>query len=251
LRSSVIPEGLRIARHASPLIRTWFGQSAGSDTRTRVAFVWDAAPLVPGERNAHTTTPARIALKVTTLDGADVFSGTSGPSRVEAVAPSSEAAELSFDAPPGPLVLQMEIFDAAGQTIDHDVRDLSVNAFRNAVSLGTVAVYRARAARDIRDLQQGDDRPPVVARRFSRAEHLVLRMPVRSRDGEPTVTARLASGFGAAIRDLPVSLVGAGRDVAQVDLPLASLASGTYQVEFSGRAKGASATERIQFTVTP
>jgi hypothetical protein len=250
-RSSVMSETSRIRRHASPLIRTWFGQSAAGDSRTRIAFVWEASPLVPGDRTARTTMPARLALKVLNVDGAEVFSGTSGPSRIDAIGPSTEASELSFEAPPGPLVLEMDIFDPGGRAIDHDVRDLSVAAFRTPLSLGTVAAYRARSARDIHELQQGEDRPPVVSRQFSRTEHVAFRTLVTSRTAAPTVTAKLASGFGGAIRDLTVSLIGERQDLAQVDFALASLASGTYQVEFTARAGGASATERVQFTVTP
>jgi VWFA-related protein len=248
---NAIAEGLRIPRHASPLIRTWFGQSAAGNSQTRVAFVWEAAPLVPGDRTARTTTAARLSLKATTLDGTELFSGSSGPSRVDALGPPIDKTELSFDAPPGPVVLQMEIFDTSGRTIDHDVRDLSVAGFKSPVSLGTVAVYRARAAHDIRDLQQGKDGQPAVSRQFSRAEHLVLRAPVASRVGPATVTARLTSGFGALIHELPVALIGEARDLAQVDIPLAPLASGPYQVEFTARADGGSATEHLQFTVTP
>jgi VWFA-related protein len=250
-RSSIMPETSRIMRHASPLIRTWFGQSAVGDSRTRIAFVWEASPLVPGDRTARATTPARLSLKVLNPDGAEMFSGTSGPSRVDSLAPSTEITELSFEAPPGPLVLEMDILDAGGRAIDHDVRDLSVAAFRTPLSLGTIAAYRARSARDIHELQLGEDRPPVVGRQFSRAEHVVFRTLLASRAPAPSVTAKLASGFGAAIRDLPVSLVGDRHDVAQVDFALASLASGTYQVEFTARAQDASATERVQFTVTP
>lgn len=250
-RASSLPEGLRIPRHSSPLIRTWFGQASGDDGRTTVRFVWEPASRVPGVRGTPATA-ARVSVAVTTMDGAPVFSGVSTPSGVAAVVASADRSQLSFDAAPGTLLVQSEVLDAAGRVLDRDVRDLVVGAFPGPLKFGTAAVYRARTARDLREVVEGGDAiAPVVSRQFSRTEHLVVRIPVVSRGGEPTVTVRLQSRFGAAMRELPVTPVGRMKDVVQVDLPLAALASGGYMLEFAARSDLGSATDRLEFTVTP
>jgi hypothetical protein len=92
---------------------------------------------------------------------------------------------------------------------------------------------------------------PVASRQFSRAEHLVFRIPVSSGGSAPVVTARLQSRFGAALRELTVSNAPSSTTVFQVDLPLAAFASGGYMLEFSARSSQGSAIDRIEFTVTP
>src|SRR6185295_9136072 len=42
------------APHVSTLIRPWFGMSRGDGGLTRVTFVWEPAPRVPGERVRRT-----------------------------------------------------------------------------------------------------------------------------------------------------------------------------------------------------
>ena len=66
-RSAVLPEGLKVPRRTSPLILTWFGQSAGGAGRARVPDR-DVRDLVvtsftaPGERAAVV---ARLEFAVT------------------------------------------------------------------------------------------------------------------------------------------------------------------------------------------
>jgi VWFA-related protein len=250
-RVSSLPAGLKIPRHTSPLIRTWFGQAAAGDDRTGVQFVWEPAPRIPGERGPAVT-PARVSIAVTTMDLAPVFSGVTMPSGRGSVVVSVERPQLQFDAAPGTFLVQMDVLDAAGRVIDHDVRDLVVAAFRGPLKFGSAAVYRARTARELREILDGDAATaPVASRQFSRSEQLVVRVPVISRDGEPTVTVRLQSRFGAAMRDLPVTRVGTMKDAVQVELPLAALASGGYMIEFAAHSATSAVTDRLEFVVTP
>lgn len=244
-----LPEGLRVPRHASTLIRAWFGQSPGSDGRTLVDFVWEPAPRA-GER-ATPPTPARLTMVVTTLEGEAIFSGESVPSTGEVAEGSSRRTHASFETPPGRLLVRMDILDLAGRVLDRDVRDLAVTGFTAPVSFGTAAVYRARTVRDLRAFGQDGAAPsPVAARRFSRAEHLIVRLPVVS--AAPTdVTVRLLNAFGGVLREVPARPVPARPRLVQVELPLASLASATYVLEFRAAAGDASAVDRLEFSVTP
>jgi len=246
-----LPPGLKIPRRTSPLIRTWFGQSSGESGSTDVDFVWEPSPRTPGGRGP-VPNPARVAMRVSTMDGVEVYSGTSGPSGTERDFGVSEQAQMAFRAKPGTLLVQMEILDLAGRVLDHDVRDLVVAPFTKPLAFGTAAVFRSRTNRDFRAIADGTViAAPVASRQFSRAEHLVFRIPVSSGGAPPVVTARLLSRFGAPLRDMPVIIAPSSTTIFQVDLPLAAFASGGYILEFSARNDGASAVDRIEFTVTP
>ena len=246
-----LPAGLKIPRRTSPLIRTWFGQSSGEGGATHIDFVWEPSPRTPGGRGPAMS-PARVAMRVSTMDGVELYSGTAGPSGTDRDFGVSEPAEMAFSAKPGTLLVQMDILDLAGRALDHDVRDLIVGGFTKSLSFGTVSVFRSRSNREFRAIADGTMvAAPVASRQFSRAEHLVFRIPVSSGGAVPVVTARLLSRFGAPLRDLPVSNAPSSTNVFQVDLPLAAFASGGYMLEFSGRNSDASAIDRIEFTVTP
>jgi VWFA-related protein len=250
VRRSVIPEGLKVPRHSSALIRTWFGQSATTQGDTRVEFVWEPAPPVPGVARGSAT-PSRVAMTVTTLEGTPVFSGSTSASSGEALIPAGQVPQLAFEVSPGSLLVQMDIYDAAGRVVDHDVRDLVVTRFDDPLAFGTAAFYRARTMPALRAIAEGRSRSaPVAARQFSRAEQLLVRMPLTIRGGgDVAVTARLESRFGSTLREVPVSRVSPA--MVEVQLPLAGLASGGYALAFEARGPGASARARVDFAVTP
>ena len=246
-----LPEGLKIPRRTSPLIRTWFGQSSGESGETLVDFVWEPSPRVPGGRGPAVA-PARVVMRVSTMAGVEVYSGTAGPSGTDRDFGISEPSQMTFSATPGTLLVQMEVLDPAGRVLDRDVRDLTVAGFTKPLAFGTASVFRSRTNREFLAIADGSMiAAPVASRQFSRAEHLVFRIPVSSGGSVPVVTARLQSRFGAALRELPVSSAPSSTTVFQVDLPLAAFASGGYMLEFSARSSLGSAIDRIEFTVTP
>src|SRR5207248_10377617 len=138
-------------RRTSPLIRAWFGQARGEGNATRVSFVWEPAPLVPVGRGAAAR-PARVSLSVSRQDGTPVFDGIVLPSGAGGAIAGSDRSEASFELPPGRLLVQMKIEDAAARVIDTDVRDLVVGAFSDPVTIGTAQVFRARSAREYREI---------------------------------------------------------------------------------------------------
>src|SRR4029453_12206364 len=122
-------------------------------------------------------------------------------------------------------------------------------AFSGPMTIGTAEVYRARSARELRAIATDPAAAPVATRQFSRADTLLIRVPLSVSGDPPTVSARLVSRFGSALRDLPASR---GADnVYEVDLPLASLAAGEYAVEVTVAANGRTARETVSIRVTP
>ncbi|HUR32690.1 MAG TPA: hypothetical protein VM032_02790, partial [Vicinamibacterales bacterium] len=238
-------------RHTSPLIRPWFGQAAGDQGSTAIAFVWEPAPRVPGVRDVSVA-PARVAMTVSRPDGTPVFAGASGPSGREGSVVATASPQLTFTAPPGPVVVQMEVLDLSGRVLDRDVRDLAVAAFDSRLGVGTAAVFRSRSEREFRAMSgESANVAPVASRQFSRAEHLIVRLPVHAADDAPVISAVLQSRFGSALRALAVEPVPGAKGFFQVDLRLAPLASGGYAVEFLARSATRSVIERVEFTVTP
>src|SRR5215510_11282192 len=127
-------------RHASQLIRPWFGFARGSNGKIRVTFVWEPSGQVPGDRGVKI--PARLEMKAVGADGVTAFEGT-----------VRERSSAVFDVPPGRVTLTSAVEDSAAQKIDSDVRDVVVRDIRGAVALGTPEVFRTRTGRDLRDLR--------------------------------------------------------------------------------------------------
>lgn len=241
----------RIPRRVSPLIVPWFGMSPGPGGATRVDFVWEPALGVPGDRNRRPD-PTEVALSVTTLDGMPVFDGVVFPSTGGAAgSTAARQTRASFDAPAGRLLVQMAIRDSGARVIDRDARDLIVGGFPGPVSLGSAEVLRARTARELQALTNAQSAPPVAARRFSRAERLIVRVPVFTNGATPAVSARLVSGFGTAMRSLDVTPTPSREGVYQIDLPLSGLAAGSYAIEVFAATSEGEARDRLSFRVTP
>jgi hypothetical protein len=232
--------------HLSTLVRPWFGWSRGDAGKTRVTFVWEPTPRVPGDRNRRIA--ARLVLTVLGGDGSLLFQGPvspTGPGTIEV--PGAVPSRAVFDASPGRVKLRMQIQDGAAQVIDRDVRDVIVRDLGGQVAIGTPQVLRARNAREVRTLDEQDS-VPVVSREFSRTEQLLVRVPVYGPAGlRPTVSARLLGRMGQPMRDLPVEPSSSHQEIS---LPLAGLAVGEYTIEVTVSTPAGEAKDRISFRVT-
>jgi VWFA-related protein len=241
---------LRPAARTSPMIRPWFGLARGANGNTRVTFVWEPAGAVPGDRRVRT--PARVEFKALGANGTTVFEGQVRPTSAMAadVADVGTDARAIFEAPPGRLRLEMSIQDSAALSIDTDVRDLLVGDLRAPVAMGTPEVFRARTARDVRVLDASPDAVPVAAREFSRAEGLVIRVPVYAPGNAPELTANLLNAKGQAMRSLTVEASTTPDGRSQIHLPLAGLAPGDYSVELAATSPAGQARDVLRFRVT-
>ena len=246
---SRFPPGFDVARRTSPLIRPWLGISRGDAGKVRVTFVWEPAPLVPGDRR-RASAPSRIVLKALGQDGAPAFDGAVLPVSGFRVGPEGAAARAVFDVPPGRVRLVMSIQDATAQEIDSDVRDVSVRDLKGPVALGTAEIVRTRNAREFETLGADPGAVPVASREFSRTERLIVRVPAYAPGGAPRVTARLLSRMGQAMRDLPVAPPEASGGLFQTDVLLAGLAPGEYYIELTASSPAGEAKDLLGFRVT-
>jgi VWFA-related protein len=243
------PAAAEPPRRISPLITPWFGASRGSDGKTRITFVWEPSPSVPGSKRP---TPARVRLKALGADDATLFDGPvtpTGPLRPDV---SGDAgARAVFEVPPGVVRLRMSIENEGEQAIDSDVRDISIRDLSASVVLGTPEVFRGRTARDFRAFDSASDATPVASREFSRTERLLIRLPAYAPAAAPlTVSARLMNRKGQLIRDLEVRPGVRPSSPAEVDLPLAGFAVGDYRIEIAASSQNAQTRDVLDFRVT-
>jgi VWFA-related protein len=243
------PVVLEPPRHVSAMIRPWFGVAQGDGGKTRVTFVWEPVRTL-GDRFRRV--PARIELTALGSDDAPVFQGPVLPTGAGA-SDGAEAEPLRavFDVPPGSLRLRMSIEDTGLQVIDSDVRQIAIRDLSKGVELGTPEVLRARNARDFREMSGDPKAAPVAAREFSRTERLLIRVPAYSPDGtRPSVSARLLSRGGQAMRALTVQPPTAPDGLYRIDLSLAGLAAGDYLIELAATSAAGEAKDLMTFRVT-
>jgi VWFA-related protein len=229
--------------------RFWTGTSRGTEGRARVTFVWEAVPPPPGVRRDEA--PARVSLTALSADGNPLFRGrVPGPEvSVAAAQPGAASGAATFDAPPGQIQLRIVLEGEKGEVLDSAVRELTVPDFTNVeLSLGTPRVYRVRSVRDMQNLKAQADAPPTTDREFSRTERLLVRVEAYAPGGVvPDISARLLNRSGAAMSDLPMQATPAG--LAELELPLAALATGEYLIEINAKGPSGTAQEVIAFRV--
>jgi len=240
------PPGFALPWRTSNLIRPWFGIARGENGKTRVTFVWEPAPRVPGDRARTVASPARVQLTALAPDGTQVFKG-------EVCGPALQICDSSravFDVPPGRLRLRMAIEDAASQEIDADVREISIRDLKGPVALGSAEIVRTRTARDFHEASTDAAIAGAASREFSRTERLIVRFPAYAPDGAPHVSVRLINRIGQTMRTLDVERSSIGDGRYQFDLPLASFAPGEYYFELTASSGAGEAKDLIGFRVT-
>ena len=205
--------------HSSPYIRPWIGMSRGPDGLTSVTVTWE-----PGAAPPRNQRVASVIVKATSPDGETLFEERIGP---------GDVARASFHAPPGMMALEMTIQSSSGGRLDTDYRGVSVpNLQVTRPTFATPQVLRTRTARSFAEASANVEAVPVASRSFSRAERLIVRIPVYGPgDTTPEVTATLLNRRGIAMRALQRVAADLPPGIVQFDLPLSSLAPDEYRVE--------------------
>jgi VWFA-related protein len=230
----------------------WIGTARGENGATRVTFLWEPAPPIPGQ--AAETPAARVSLTAVSRDGRPLYrakvpeqpAASTGTPPVVGVA---EGGITSFDVPPGPLDLRIVVEGSRGQVLDSVGRELTVPDFTQVqVSFGTPRVYRVRSVPELQALKAKADAVPTVDREFSRTDRLHIRVDAYAPGGiTPTLTARLLNRAGTSMSNLPVQTPAARS--AEIDLPLSPLAAGEYLIELNAKTESGTAQELIAFRV--
>jgi VWFA-related protein len=241
-------------------IREWIGTGRGEAGRTRVTFVWDPLPPVPGVDRSP-----RLGVRLQAARGPRVvYSGPVGelpnPGGA-AAAPAGEPsaplaaprpASVSFDAEPGALEVRITVVGERGETLDSEVREVAVPDLTGAgVALSTPAVYRTGNAREFRALMESAAPLPTPAREFRRTERLIVRFEAYAPGGRPaTLSARVLNRLGEGMADLPVKDPQPPGAFYQLDLPLAGFPAGEYLIEVKAAAATGEAVALVPIKVT-
>ncbi len=238
-------------------IRTWLGMTRGDDGRTRVTFVWEPIPAVPGERRDE---PARVSLIAASDDGHAYFRGKVPDVVLASTDPSSAGStagpvargpsRVTFDAEPGRLELRIAVEGSGSQVIDTDTEEVMVpDLTLPQVQLTTPRVLKAVNAVEFRSLTSNPDSVPVAGREFRRTERVLIRFDAYGPGSEsPVLSARLLNRAGQSMSDLPVTSPPAGSS-HQVNLPLAGLPPGEYLVEIRAKGESGEASELVPIRV--
>ncbi len=219
------------------VVRTWIGTSRGQNGKTQVRFVWQPATPAYGERSDGAQQPAKVMLTAIAPDGSPYFRGPVAPS------------EVTFDAAPGPMKLQMSVQGQDGHVLDFNDTAMQVPDFTTPqVALSTPALLLARSAYEYHQLTTEANPVPTAGREFSRSDRLLMRFQVYAPGGAtPTLDGALLNRAGQSMAALPVTAQTGGGD--QIDLPLASLPMGEYLVRITATSGSSKASTLVAFRV--
>jgi VWFA-related protein len=243
-------------------IRSWIGTGKGANGKTRVTFVWEPLPLVPGMERIQV---ADVIIQASG-SGRSYYQGpvknedaptpsppvsqdgTGGPAPPPPRAPAS----VTFDADPGPLQLRIAVTGEKGETLDTDVRDVKVPDLTGVqIALSTPSVYRSANAREFQALAANPLPVPTASREFRRTERLIVRFDAYAPGTDvPVVSARVLNRAGNGMADLPVRAPQAPGTFYQLDLPLAGFAAGEYLIEVKAKGVEGEATELVPVKIT-
>jgi hypothetical protein len=234
----------------SPLIQSWSGVTPAETGRALVMVTWTPSATLAPTVTATTQKPraATVVIKASTPDGTVLFDGPVGPTG-DPVSPGVPN-HASFDAPLGPVRVDMKILDVKGVVIDTDTRDLTVPKPQSSgPTIYAPAVLRARSAREFRELSGDPNAAPVPTRDFWRTDRLLIRVPAFDASGSPVaVAATLLNRWRQPMRSVdPMSQP--SEAITQFDLPLAGLAPGEYTLRLSVAGPGGTISEHVTFRV--
>ena len=241
------------------VVRSWVGMSRGENGKTRITYIWEPLPKVPGDRREDV---ARVSLMAIAPDGSPSFRGKVPDGAMASATPATAGAggaaaasrapsRITFDVNPGKIQLRISVEGSASQVLDSEMREISVPDLTSAqATLGTPAVLRARTAREFQQLRADGDAVPIAGREFNRIEHLLIRVPAYGPAGTtPALRVHLLNRAGAAMNELKAEPAPKASE-QQVDLPLAALPPGEYVLEIKAGDQDGDATELVGFRVT-
>ena len=226
------------------VVRTWLGTERGENGKTKLTFVWEPAPKVAGDTLRASDQASMVQIMAVGPDGSPLFRGRAPD------APSPAGGKVTFEVPPGKIELRITAQGASANTLDTEMREVSVpDLTAPQTSLSTPEVFRGRTPRDMQQIKADPGAVPVVGRDFQRTDRLMIRVAAYGPGSTPpALTAKLLNRAGQKMADLPVAAQ--ADKPAEIDLPLAALASGDYVLEIDASGNGGPAQQLLGFRVT-
>ena len=244
-----VSEALGVMRSTESLGRTrpvsvWLGALQGVAEKAAVTFAWEAA--------AAADTPAdvvdHVSIVATTLAGDELYRGD-----IEK-AGTARGGSVTFEAPPGPLRVQVIPHNARGTRLDSDEASLEVPDFTGTgPQLTTPFLYRGRTARDLQQVRAAEDPLPVVSAVFARAERMLIRFGAYGAGGlDPAVNLRLLNQNGEqlAVLPAPAKRTGEAGGFFEAEMGLGSFPPGEYLIEIGVEQGGEQARRLVAVRIT-
>jgi VWFA-related protein len=247
LTPEAVSAPLRVLRR-SALIQSWSGVQPAAEGG-RVTLTWEPSaprPAAPARARAAT-----VVITAAAADGTVLFDSAVAALTDPASPDVPNLAE--FDAPTGPVRVDMKILDDKGVVIDTDARDVVVPVRRkDGPTIYPPAVVRTRSAREFREAVAAATVAPIAAREFRRTDRLLIKVPVADAVGQPLpATAVLLNRMRQPMREVPAMPPSGGRpSPTMFDLPLSGLAPGEYTLRINATGSGGTASEYVSFRVT-
>ncbi len=244
---------------SASVMRSWVGMSRGENGKTRITFVWEPLPKLPGDRPREE--PARVSLTAIAPDGSPYFRGrvpdvaaaSAAPATGTALAAAANRApsRITFDVQPGRMQLRVSVEGSASQVLDTETREMSVPDLTSAQPmLGTASILRARTAREFQQLRTDGNAIPAAGREFSRIEHLLIRVPTYGPSNTtPSLNVHLLNRAGQPMSELKAEPAPTPGD-QQIDCPLAGLPPGEYVLRIKMGDQDGAAAELVAFRIT-
>lgn len=226
-------------------VEVWVGAAPGASARTRLTVTWEPAP------SRGTDAPVRLDIEpIDAHDGAargepaTIAASTAG-------ATGDTPVVAAFDVPPGPLALRFTARDTSGQTLDRWLQPLDVPEFTDEpVVLATPRFLRARSAFEFRAIRSNPSPVPSATRRFRRTDRVLVDVACGAPGGEAVqLSAALLNAEGEPLVELTVPPPRDG--TARFELPVASLAPGTYVLRVTALAGAHEARQLSAFRMIP
>ena len=210
-------------------IDLWIGMARGNAGLTRLTLAWAPAADYTREESADTVSFTASS------PGGESYLETTGDA----------ARQVSFEAPPGELVLKTSVRSKAGDEIDGETRRIQVAGFDDGPAIGTPVVLRGRTPIEVRAIAAGGAAPS-AAREFDRIDRLFIRFPLYGAD-QSQLTGQLLNRQAKPLLPLPIHKRDDG--TYEIDLPLASIARGDYLVAIEAATESATAKALVPFRV--
>lgn len=210
-------------------VRLWLAADPGTDATPEVTLVWEATAAA-----SHDSGDAvdHVEVVATSGRGTVLFRGTvassAGAGRV--------AGRVSFKARPGVIAVHVVAVNAQGQRLDTDNSTLEVPDFTSVgPAITAPELFRARSARQMREIRAATAPVPAASRSLSRTEQVLLRFHVLGpASTTPAVTMRLLNQQGDPMATLPPPAADGG-GAYEAQLALAPLATGDYLIEIAAQ----------------
>lgn len=237
---------LRVLRR-SALIHSWSGVVPSTPGRANVIFTW--MPSLPRPGAVARARAATLVVTASTPDGTLLFDGAIGA--VGSAPAGDRPIQASFDAPVGPVRVDVKILDAKGVVLDTDARDVAVTAPRpTGPTIYPPAVLSTRSAREFREVSTDPHAAPVPQREFRRTERLLIRAAAVDPSGVPMpVAAALLNRLRQPLLELSTLQAPLADSTTQFDLPLAALPPGDYAVRLTVTGASGSTAEYVMFRI--